>query len=388
MTYDGLSNLNMEYNHMDLPRKISSGNTTLVNYSYLADGNKISSLKPSGEGLVYRGPFVYRKSADGTIALESVVCPEGRLTPDKALLYIKDHLGSIRYVIDGNTGARLEKSDYTDYGAHSGSASSAGSNITLRDHFTGQEDQMPDFNIPYSDHGARQYNPGIFRWMVPDPLSEKYYGQSVYNYCGGNPMSFVDRDGRFIETIWDIANLALDVESLSQNVRNRDVGGTALDAVSLAIDAAAVLIPGVPGGTGTALKAVRGAESVSNAVQTSKVVEKSANVGKKSLHELATIGQEAHRQIEKGLHINYGALKEQAVLLPNSSKRIRKDAIMPDGTMVIIKPDTPTGHTAAERRIKLLKENFENPKFSTIFYDPTDIKYLPGSPTYIGPLKK
>ena len=196
MTYDGLSNLNMEYNHMDLPRKISSDNTTLVNYSYLADGKKISSLKPSGEGLVYRGPFVYRRLSDGTMALESAACPEGRLTPDKALLYIKDHLGSIRYVIDGNTGARLEKSDYTDYGAHSGSASSAGSNITLRDHFTGQEDQMPDFNIPYSDHGARQYNPGIFRWMVPDPLSEKYYGQSVYNYCGGNPMSFVDRDGK------------------------------------------------------------------------------------------------------------------------------------------------------------------------------------------------
>ena len=79
--------------------------------------------------------------------------------------------------------------------------------------------------------------------------------------------------------------------------------------------------------------------------------------------------------------VNYSYLADGK----KDTQKIRKDAIMPDGTMVIIKPDTPTCHTAAERRIKLLKENFENPKFSTIFYDPTDIKYLPGSPTYIGP---
>ena len=29
--------------------------TTLVNYSYLVDGTKLSALKDSGEGLVYRG---------------------------------------------------------------------------------------------------------------------------------------------------------------------------------------------------------------------------------------------------------------------------------------------------------------------------------------------
>ena len=39
--------------------------TTLVDYFYLSDGTKLSALDGSGAGLVYRGPFVYRKSSGG-----------------------------------------------------------------------------------------------------------------------------------------------------------------------------------------------------------------------------------------------------------------------------------------------------------------------------------
>ena len=49
--------------------------TTLVNYSYLSDGTKLSALDGSGEDLVYRGAFVYRKSSGGnagsSLTLES-----------------------------------------------------------------------------------------------------------------------------------------------------------------------------------------------------------------------------------------------------------------------------------------------------------------------------
>jgi hypothetical protein len=50
---------------------------------------------------------------------------------------------------------------------------------------------------------------------------------------------------------------------------------------------------------------------------------------------------------------------------------------------VIIKPDTPSGHKSAAKREKLMKDN--NHKTETIYYDPKDPKYQPGSPTYIGP---
>jgi hypothetical protein len=34
--------------------------------------------------------------------------------------------------------------------------------------------------------------------MVPDPLSEKYYGISPYAYCAGNPVNLGDKDGNVI----------------------------------------------------------------------------------------------------------------------------------------------------------------------------------------------
>lgn len=60
---------------------------------------------------------------------------------------------------------------------------------------------------------------------------------------------------------------------------------------------------------------------------------------------------------------------------------------MPDGTNVIIKPDTPSGHAAAQRRVDLLNQNGID-KTSIIYYNPNDSRYLPGSPTYIGPKVK
>jgi hypothetical protein len=52
---------------LDLVGNISKNGTTLVNYSYLANGVKLSALDGNGEGLMYRGPFVYRKSSDSGV---------------------------------------------------------------------------------------------------------------------------------------------------------------------------------------------------------------------------------------------------------------------------------------------------------------------------------
>ncbi|MBQ8070278.1 MAG: hypothetical protein IJ202_05475, partial [Bacteroidales bacterium] len=53
----------------------------------------------------------------------------------------------------------------------------------------------PDFGAGYVDFGARQYSPILSRWLVPDPMGEKYYGISPYAYCAGNPVVFKDDGG-------------------------------------------------------------------------------------------------------------------------------------------------------------------------------------------------
>ena len=46
------------------------------------------------------------------------------------------------------------------------------------------------------DSQARFYDPIICRTTNQDPLAEKYYSTSPYLWCAGNPMKYVDRDGK------------------------------------------------------------------------------------------------------------------------------------------------------------------------------------------------
>ena len=46
------------------------------------------------------------------------------------------------------------------------------------------------------DFGARLYDvAGVPMWTSIDPLCEKYYSMSPYNYCGGNPVNAIDPNG-------------------------------------------------------------------------------------------------------------------------------------------------------------------------------------------------
>jgi RHS repeat-associated protein len=172
----------------------------LSNYFYLSDGTKTRALKANGSGLVYRGPFVYRRGSDGSLTFESASFSGGRLTSSGALLYVTDYLGSVRAVVNGSNGAIYKASDYSTFGSESKVESiqtaSFSPVITLRDSYTGKEAQTPDFTTGYTDFGARQYSPTLRRWMTPDPLSEKYYGISPYAFCNNNPVNLVDPDGR------------------------------------------------------------------------------------------------------------------------------------------------------------------------------------------------
>ena len=46
------------------------------------------------------------------------------------------------------------------------------------------------------DSQARIYDLNYDGFWTADPLAEKYYSISPYAYCGGNPLSNVDPDGR------------------------------------------------------------------------------------------------------------------------------------------------------------------------------------------------
>ena len=119
----------------------------------------------------------------------------------------------------------------------------------------------------------------IRKWMSVDPLADKYPNISPYAYCGWNPVKYKDPNGKWLETAWDIANVAMDISSLKSNISNDNVGGAVVDGIGLMLDLGATILPAVPGGAGTAIKASRVADKISDAASMSKQGQKAKGIG-------------------------------------------------------------------------------------------------------------
>ena len=110
--------MEIAYNHLDLPKNISTGSDILVNYSYLANGAKLGALTPGGSGLVYIGPMVYFRDITGNLSFESTAVAAGRMTAAGLQYQLRDHLGSTVAVVTP-TGASLEASNFAAFGERS-----------------------------------------------------------------------------------------------------------------------------------------------------------------------------------------------------------------------------------------------------------------------------
>ena len=183
--------------------------------------------------------------------------------------YHSDHLGSTSYITDRN-GNATQFVCYKPYGE-----------ALVDEHATSFESPWK-FNGKELDsetglyyYGARYYEPVLALWYGVDALAEKSQSVSPYVFCYSNPIKYKDPDGNIpIETIWDVANVALGVSSLVENIANGNLSAALVDAGGIIVDAAAVALPYVPGGVSTAIKANRASKVVN---QVKSAVSKSAN---------------------------------------------------------------------------------------------------------------
>ena len=211
--YYAFSERSLNYNHLNLVSEVGDASGTLAYYTYLSDGTKLSAEKPDDSGTVYRGSLVYSKEGDGNLSLDCVLTDGGRIAAGRnasgnttayhPLYYLTDHLGSVRAVVDGDTGSVIETNDYYPFGKRIQATGPVAEPVEAtspnRWLFSGKEDQsFLSAGISLLDFGARMYDPTIASWITADPLSESYYDISPYVYCIGNPTSIIDPNGQWI----------------------------------------------------------------------------------------------------------------------------------------------------------------------------------------------
>ncbi len=147
-----------------LPKTVTFTNGSTINYYYAADGTKLREVRTES----------------------------GTATPAKRY-FVRDHLGSIRAVVD-DAGTTLETDDYYPLG---GPLPTGTATALQPEKYQGKEwNATESFNI--YDFGARLYDSGLGRWISQDPMAEEYFLHSPYLFCAGNPMRFVDPEGRTI----------------------------------------------------------------------------------------------------------------------------------------------------------------------------------------------
>ena len=185
--------------------------TSRITYIYLSDGTRLSVTLGDGSKVVGRGSFVYDVTPSGSVSLDSVSIPEGRIycsgTPDGepwTCWNLTDHLGNVRSVVLSGSGMPLEISDYLPFGTRMEEYSLYFED-SRRWHYAGKELQaFGQYESDLIDFGARQYCPHLCRWTTPDPLADRYPSTTPYAYCNSNPVNFVDPDGKAWR-VWDLS---------------------------------------------------------------------------------------------------------------------------------------------------------------------------------------
>ncbi|WP_315817064.1 RHS repeat-associated core domain-containing protein [Paraflavitalea speifideaquila] len=302
------------------------------------------------------------------------------------------------------TGPIMEETHYYPFGLTMAGISSKAlkSNYTENKYKYNGIEQNTDFDLSMYDAFYRNLDPQIGRWWQVDPETEDMEMWSPYVSNYNNPLLYSDPQGDFPILIPIIAYAIAVGEAAATTGLVVTTTVVAANAAQKHYNANAgtvngSYISGSPLGltTGEAYQklhapAVQKGNSIEKVTlyqPKDVVVVKAKGTSNPTVKKSKEIGQEAHRQIQKEIKDkDPGAQIEKKMELKDGTV-VRKDAVESDGTPVIIKPDTKTGRTSAQKREKLLLNNGEKqPK--TMLYDPKNPAYLPQSPTYIGPKKQ
>lgn len=132
---------------------------------------------------------------------------------------------------------------------------------------------------------------------------------------GSKQASKVENVQPWVETGWDALNVSMGVASGANNLREGKYGAAALDGLGLAWDGITTVIPGLPGGAGSAIKAWRAKKAAKKLLSTRQKVIKSNSIK----------GTKRERIVQAELEQEHGVgnvLQQRTILDKNGKKLV------------------------------------------------------------------
>ena len=178
----------IEYNYLNLPNRIEFEDGSSISYLYNAAGSKlrvVHCIAGNTTTTDYCGNVIYENGIPKTLLTDAGFVS---LSDSRYHYYLQDHQGNNRVVVSQN-GTVEEVNQYYPFGGTFASTSSV-----QPYKYNGKELDRKG-GLDWYDYGARHYDAALGRWHAVDPMAEKYYGVSPYNYCLNNPFKLIDPNG-------------------------------------------------------------------------------------------------------------------------------------------------------------------------------------------------
>ena len=187
----GISNI--EYDILGNLKCITFSNGFKTEYIYDAAGYKLRTTHESAvtNTTDYIGNFIFEDGKLDKYLFDGGYCSFDNNQNPTFHYYEKDHLGSIRMVVNEN-GTIEQVNHYYPFGGVYGDLSYKGE--LQRNKYIGKEfDHM--YGLDWYDHGARMYDAARVVWDRIDNSGEKNSDISPYLYCHDNAINKFDPDG-------------------------------------------------------------------------------------------------------------------------------------------------------------------------------------------------
>lgn len=269
-SYDGAGNtlsdgvLTLTYNARNRLAAAQNG-ANARGYVYDALGQLIAA---SGTGGTTRyaydleGRLIGEYDATGALIQETVWLgdiPVATIRPGTmggvGLFYVHaDHLNTPRKLVEPSNNATVWRweSDAFGNGAPDQDPDGNSLQVVYNLRFPGQVyDAVTGLNYNY----FRDYDPTVGRYTQSDPIGLSG-GLNTYAYVGGNPNSFTDSKGLFIDVLFDAGSLAYGLYRIVKDNIIEDCDNLGTNLAAVGADFAAMWIPGVTG-AGIGVRAAR-----------------------------------------------------------------------------------------------------------------------------------